>query len=182
MRFFDKAAELAACGFQVFPVRHGDHRGILRNSATDDLAALSLLDKRMPHDDVAVLLGERSNLMLLEIECGRGFAELRALEAAGQHLPECPISIADNGDAFAWLRNVSGGRGHWTVAPGLTVRGEGGFELAPPAVDALRGRLSWFRPPWDVRPPAAPAWLVSRIFPAPVRGTFRNYATTRGPA
>lgn len=166
MKFFNEASKLVACGFHVFPVRPGDHRGTLRNSATDDLAALSVLDRQMPDCDVGVLLGERSNLLVVEFDRWRG-------------APKCPLFVADNGDLFALVRNVSGVRGQHRIAPGLTVSGEGCFTLAPPAVDYLRGRLRWLVPPWEARPPVAPDWLVAEIVTRiEERGSFRNYATS----
>lgn len=180
MQFFNEASKLAACGFHVFPVRPGDHRAMLRNSATDDLAALSVLDRQMPDHDVGVLLGERSNLLVVEMEDWRSAREMAAREAVGQALPKCPVSVSKAGNTFAWFRNIAGVRGNQCIGMGRTVAGEGCFTLAPPAVDYWRGRLRWLVPPWEVRPPVAPDWLVAEIVARiQERGTFRNYATKR---
>lgn len=181
MQFFREASELAACGFHVFPVRPGDGAPLLRNLATDDLAALSVLDKRMPFDDVAVALGEASDVLVVHVS-EAGFNELHALAAIGLHVPDCPVSQSSDGEAALWFRNLAGFRGCRALAPGLTAVGEGEVWRAPPSRDRLGGAWQWVTAPWEVKPPVLPSWLVARVVPLRRTQTlFRNYAKIRRP-
>lgn len=170
MRFFKEASELAACGFQVFPIEPSDDCGQFRNFATDDLASLSLWDQRSPLCDVALLLGEASDVVLVHVSPD-GFSELRALEALGLHVPSCPVAQASDGEATLWFRNVIGFDGVRMVAPGLIALGEGQIWRAPPSHDRTGGYWRWVVPPWEVKPAVLPAWLLARIVPR--RGVFR---------
>ena len=177
MRFYHEASELAACGFHVFPIHSLDDRGVLRHRASDDPAYLSVLDRLYPAADVAVVLGERSDVLLVHVSQS-GFAELRALEAIGLHVPDCPVSQSSDGDATLWFRNLSGFRGVRTVAPGLTALSEGEVWRAPPSRDRTNGQWTWVVAPWQIRPPVVPDWLVARLVPfGRIRSTLRKYAS-----
>ena len=182
MHFFREASELAACGFQVFPVQPVGDDGQLRKHATDDLAALSVWDKRTPLWDVALTLGETSDVLAVHVS-HIGFDELHTLSLHGLNVPQCPVSQSSDGEAVLWFRNLSGFAGRRVIGIGLTALGEGEIWRAPPSHDRHGGRWVWVTAPWDVKPPVLPDWLVARIVPhrRPARD-FRKYATIRRPA
>lgn len=179
MNFYNDAADMAACGFHVFPLFQGEPaRGLDTMMATDDLATLAAWHKVAPRAGVGVLCGEASDLLVLHVS-RQGFDHLHRLSVAGGHsIPVGPhsaqrvirsIEASGRGsevlprEEMFWLRNIAGfKRPRIEIAPGLVVWGEGGTVPAPgPKTDWL-----WVTPPEQVRTPTPPEWLVGMILRA----------------
>jgi hypothetical protein len=143
-------------------VPHGLH------DASADPAQVERWWRIAPLANLGVRTGGASGLVVLDVDGPTGVRSLRRLvEAHG------PLAAAWSRTAtgwHAWMAHrgkpvpCSAGR----LGPGLDVRGEGGFIVAPPSLHATGKRYRWLRPAAGELPPA-PAWLVQQARPEPIR-------------
>lgn len=144
------ALELAAGGMPVFPcgpdktpmVATGFH------AATTDPDTITAWWRRWPEAMVAVPTGEASGLLVVDVDIknnGAGNDSLIDLEHA---LGELPKSWAAETPSGGWhyffkrpddtvVRSSAG-----TVAPGIDIRGEGGYVVVAPSING-RGAYRW---------------------------------------
>lgn len=114
-----------------------------------------------PDYNIAISTGEASYVFVLDVDGLDAEAELRKLECQYGALPPTVEVITPRGRHlyFEWpgraVRNSAG-----KVGPGLDVRGEGGYVLAPPSVHPSGRRYAWSVDSVDT-PAAAPEWLVA---------------------
>ena len=168
MEFFMRASDLAACGLHVFPVNAAGVPAIAnwRNSASTDLAVLSMWDRYYPGAGVAVALGDASGVVVVAVTDPRGSNTFAKFAAEGREMPPCPISTHPAGGHAFWLRHVHGlrpAKDEREIAPGVTVWGDGERIAAPEGVRQTWRPSTWIIPPWDVPPPAMPVWLLASI-------------------
>jgi len=145
--------------------RHGVH------DATTDAVLIREWWRRSPKSNVGIATGAASGLVVVDLDLPRGGREsLRALLASGRELPPT-------------LRSYTGGRGlHLFYAkprgmrvpnavgrlgdirdplPGIDLRGDGGYVVAPPSLHVSDCRYGWDRrrivplPPWALTPARA---------------------------
>lgn len=155
-RPIDAAMVYARRGWPVFPChqpavtgscscRHADCGSVgkhprIKNglhSATSDQAQIRAWWRRWPAANVAIRTGAASGLVVLDVDPDHGGEDsLRQLESAHGPLPEGrTISTGSGGRHLyfahpGWtLRNDAGRR----LGPGLDVRGDGGYVIAPPS-------------------------------------------------
>jgi hypothetical protein len=133
------AIAYATRGFAVFPCApHGKvpattHHGC--RDATKDLARITAWWCDNPNYNVAVATGPVSKVFVLDVDGIDAEASLRKLE--GQHgaLPETIESITPRGRHIflrcenGVVRNSAG-----AIAPGLDIRGDGGYVVLPPSI------------------------------------------------
>lgn len=152
--------------------KHPRVRGGLHAASTDE-GQVRRWWARWPSANVAVRTGAESGLVVLDVDPARGGeASLAAL-------------VADHGAFFAGTRVVATGGGglHLYFAhpggrvpndagrrlgPGIDVRGDGGYVLAPPSLHLSGAR---YRPAGSCRELAPmPGWLAERLLARPERG------------
>ncbi|MEQ9582430.1 MAG: bifunctional DNA primase/polymerase [Arenibacter sp.] len=142
-------------------------------AATSDINQLQHWYKSHPNANVAIATGHRSGIWVLDIDCKNGvdgidslYSHLNKDEPKLMSLFENPYVITPSGGIhiyFAWepelqLRNSA------ALLPGIDIRGEGGYVLAPPSVCYVNGERTPYR--WQNSPTAlgpAPSWLLSDI-------------------
>ncbi len=139
--------------------RHGVH------DATTDPVLIREWWRRSPRANVGIATGAASGLVVVDVDLPRGGREsLRALAGAGYELPPTLRSHTGGGGLHLFYAQAPGvgvanavGRlaGVAPPLPGIDVRGDGGYVVAPPSVHA-----SGVRYRWDRRPVAAlPTWM-----------------------
>jgi hypothetical protein len=157
----DAALAYARRGLLVFPAR--GKVPLTTNGHLDATADWSQIERwwsRWPHANVAVRTGEPSRLVTLDVDGEEGADSLSELEHEHGLLP-CTTSVATprGGEHyhFRWpgvrIKTTNG-----VIAPGLDVKGDGGYVLMPPS------RTSHGVYEWDEhsRPAPMPQWLVER--------------------
>lgn len=120
---------------------------------------------------VGVLTGAVSgNIFVLDVDVGPGKDgddSLRALQLQNDDLPDTAEVRTGSGGrhlyfrappGVAVIRNSAG-----KLGPGLDIRGEGGFVVAPPSVHASGRPYAWVRTIEDAGIADAPAWLLDLV-------------------
>jgi hypothetical protein len=141
------------------------------HNASDDLRVIAAWWRRWPRANVALPTGARSGLIVVDVDTKRGadgYATLADLERDLGPLPATRRARTPSGGehryfrtgACATIRNAAG-RIAGEDAPGVDVRGEGGYVLAPPS-SILGAAYQWT----DDRPAAElPARWVEALSP-----------------
>jgi Bifunctional DNA primase/polymerase, N-terminal/Primase C terminal 1 (PriCT-1) len=160
------ALTLAARGLCVFPCRPREKlpatpRGCL--DASKDPSMIRHWWGLNPHYNLAIATGTASGIFVVDIDGADGERELRRLEVEYGTLPSTVESITPRGRHLYFrmpdtpVRNSAG-----KVAPGIDIRGTGGYTLCPPSIGPSGKRYCW-----SVDSAAAfadpPSWLTERI-------------------
>jgi hypothetical protein len=156
------AIAYATRGFAVFPcvprakvpaTPHGCR------DATKDIAQIAHWWRDNPHYNVAVATGPVSKVFVLDVDGLDAEASLHKLEQLHGALPETVESITPRGRHLFFkcetgaVRNSAGG-----LAPGLDIRGDGGYVVLPPSMHPSGRRYMWSVDSAD-HFAEAPAWL-----------------------
>jgi hypothetical protein len=164
------ALAYARRGMPVFPCEPLGKRPLTRDGFWDASADIGVVERwwsRWPRANVGVPTGERSGLLVLDVDPrDGGLKSLEELEEAFDTLPPTTRARTGSGGEHVFFRYPDGGvrnSASW-VGPGLDVRGEGGYVVVPPSRTGGPYR-------WTERTPLAeaPAWLLGRM-----RGTTRT--------
>ena len=184
----DAALAYAAIGWAVLPVvgvsagrcgcgkscgspgkhpisRHGVH------DASTDAVLIREWWRRSPKANVGIATGAASGLVVVDLDLPRGGREsLRALVAAGRELPRTLRSYTGGRGLHLFYAQPSGMRvanavgrlgGIGDPLPGIDLRGDGGYVVAPPSLHVSGIRYRWDRrrivplPPWALTPARA---------------------------
>lgn len=153
------ALALAADGIAVFPV--GSNKRPLvkgwQEKATTDPDQIQAWWRDRPDAMPAMPTGKRNGVAVLDVDRKNGkdgFAELAALGLDVGALSDAQVATANDGAHlyFRWSEGITNSPAG--LPPGLDVRGEGGFVVAPGAVNGngvyklLKGSLTAKLPPW----------------------------------
>ena len=155
----EAAATYARRGWPILPTGR-DKRPLTPNGlldATTDLARIETYWAAHPEVNVAVRTGEPSGLVVLDIDGQDGADNLAELERLHGPLPQTASVKTPRGSHyyFVWpgvpVKTTAG-----AIAPGIDIRGDGGYVVAPPSSTSAGGYE------WDETAPPAPmpAWLV----------------------
>jgi hypothetical protein len=140
------ALKLAEKGMRVFPIIERSKEPAIHNNlerATTDHNKISgWWSKR--HFNIGIATGEGSGIWVLDVDGDEGEAELRKLEAEYGALPVTVEAITGKGRHlyFRWPTgwNI---RNRQAVVPGIDVRGNGGYVLAPPSIHSSSRVYAW---------------------------------------
>lgn len=163
------ALSFAAGGIPVFPCRPSDKSPLVSTgfkAATTEETEITSWWTRWPDAMIAMPTGEPSGIIVLDIDRddGKGvdgFASLAALEAAHAALPETRVQRTPRGEHrfFAWpgyrIANSAS-----KLGPGLDIRGDGGYVILAPSVNADGVVYELTN---DMSPAPAPPWLLERL-------------------
>lgn len=179
------ALEYAARGWSVFPCHSvhdaacscrqpdcgspGKHPrvGTGLKAATTDAETIGRWWRRWPSANVAVRTGAASGLVVLDVDPAHGGARsLDALVRRHGPLPAGPVVRTGSGGLHFFfahpghaVRNSAG-----LLGPGLDVRGDGGYVIAPPSRHRSGREYLWQAPPGVL--PELPDWFAEA--PRPV--------------
>ncbi|WGD56065.1 bifunctional DNA primase/polymerase [Bradyrhizobium sp. CB1650] len=166
------ALSLALRGLSVFPCRPRDKRPATANGvkdATTDLEIIRQWWRRVPDLNVGLATGGVSGIFVIDLDGIDAEAELRRLEQEYGALPPTVESITARGrHSFfrmpqATVRNSAG-----RIAPGIDVRGDGGYVLVPPSLHPSGRGYVWSVDSADEFA-TAPDWLLAKVVDS--RGT-----------
>jgi hypothetical protein len=157
----EAAVAYAGRGFPVFPCKgklplteHGFH-----DASTDTEQVLTWWT-HWPEANIGMPTGAASGFVVLDVDVQHGGAgTLKELEGAQGKLPAAPEVLTGGGGKHVYfahpgreIRNSAG-----KLGPGLDVRGDGGYVIAPPSVHGNGRAYKWLRELGA--PPSAPTWL-----------------------
>lgn len=165
------ALAYAACGWPVLPLEPRGKRplGTLVphgcKAATTAAATIREWWARHPDANVGVATGAAGGFDALDVDGDEGAASLAALERAHGRLPTTPEALTGGGGRHLLFAHAEGLRNAVRFAPGLDVRTDGGYIVAPPSVHPSGRAYAWdvTLDPADVPPAPWPAWLATRI-------------------
>ena len=164
--FGNAAIAYATRGFSVFPcvplgkvpaTPHGCR------DATKDLAQITTWWCADPSYNVAAATGTVSKVFVLDVDGLDAAASLRKLEDRYGTLPETVASITPRGSHLFFksengaVRNSAG-----AIAPGLDIRGDGGYVVLPPSIHPSGRPYVWSVDSAD-HFAEAPAWLMNLL-------------------
>lgn len=191
MAMVDRALFYARRGFAVFPLftvedgacscgkrgcgSPGKHpigslvpRGVLE--ATTDEATIGQWWAVYPDANIGIGTGDVSRIVVLDVDAGHGGADtLDNLVRIHGELPETWSVQTGGGGLHAWFRmpllDVRNSAG--AIGPGIDVRGNGGYVVAPPSLHASGRKYRWddVLHPTKVELAEVPDWLVRRMVP-----------------
>jgi hypothetical protein len=181
-RLGDAARAYAARGLAVFPCKERSKEPACSNGfkdATTNPAKIRRSWAGIHRYNVAVATGLVSGVWVLDVDGGKGSASLEQLEREHGALPATWCSITASG-CHLWFRAdgpIPSSVSH--IAPGLDVRADGGYAMAPPSVHEDGPIYRWN----NRRPVAvAPQWLVSRALkPPPAPQVIRPIRSSAAP-
>ena len=173
----------AAHGWAVFPVHGivaggcgcgapgcsspGKHpltrRGL--KDATTDRRVVAAWWRRWPAANVALATGSASGVVVIDVDVPQGDHSLARLLQAGYELPQTSAVRTGSGGMHLYYAEPevpvgnSAGRlpGAELELPGVDLRGEGGYVVAPPSLHVSGSFYEWIDSDADLAP--APAWL-----------------------
>lgn len=122
-----------------------------------------------PDANVGILTGAASGIFVLDVDPKNGGDEtLARLEQQYGPLPSTVTSNTGGGGRHIFFRYPSDGHVGNSVnrlGPGLDIRGDNGYVLAPPSNHTSGGAYSWCEGhhPENLEPVEAPQWLLDKI-------------------
>jgi putative DNA primase/helicase len=148
--------------------------------ATTDPKTIEAWWRTWPDANVGIVTGAPSGLIVVDVDPRHGGdATLDDLLAAHEQLPETPESLTGGGGRHIFFRYPGGTvrSGNGKLGPGLDLKGDSGYIVAPPSVHVSGKRYQWelSSEVGEVPLADAPAWLLAQLAqlqdpPAPAAG------------
>ena len=176
------ATDYASRGWLIFPLHSvnagrctcgrddctspGKHPRTLNGvkDATNNTRTVEAWWRQWPEANVGLATGRESGFFVLDVDGPEGEETLKALEKTQGALPPTTTVVTGNGKHFYFKYPMNGEiKNSTTLAPGLHLRGEGGYVVAPPSVHVSGRRYEWLVSPNEVGLAEAPSWLVEFI-------------------
>ena len=142
------ALDLARRGLAVFPCQPRGKEPACSNgllAATTDLARITLWWESIPDLNIGIATGAVSGVFVLDVDGMEGEQSLRQLEQSNGELPPTVEAITGKGrhcyfriGEHGAVRNSAS-----QIAPGLDIRGDGGYVIAPPSVHPSGRPYAW---------------------------------------
>lgn len=178
------ALAYAALGWSVVPVRPGEKLPSVPwakyQTLPADAGTIHAWFDAAPTLGIGLVQGRVPGTIVLDFDGERGHETLRRLEAQG--LPQSVRALTPGGGVHVYLRHPGVPIAtRKAVLPGMDVRGDGGFVVAPPSRHANGGHYHWDvdAHPDDVPVADTPAWLLPAL-QAPVEDAAPLAEVTRG--
>ena len=160
------ALDYGRLGWSVIPVEPRGKRALVRWQAFQyrraDVPEIAEWFRRWPDANIAIVTGIVSGLVVLDLDPRHGaHASLESLQQAHGALPDT-VEVSTGGGGrhlyFAHPGDVTHNR--VGMAPGIDLRGDGGYVVAPPSIHATGEPYRWVRSPEVLYPVPLPAWLL----------------------
>jgi hypothetical protein len=130
--------------------------------ATQDLSQIAEWATKWPDANLGIACGAPSGgLFVLDIDGEEGQDSLKKFESAHGPLPKTPLSLTGKGQQF-FFKTTASVKNRVRLAPGVDIRADCGYVIAPPSVHPNGRRYAWeVSARIDEIPIAdAPAWLI----------------------
>jgi putative DNA primase/helicase len=159
-------------GWHVFPCSPKDKKPLNEhglNDATLDRTIIERWWRQWPHAMIGVRTGPESNFFAIDLDVDQekgldGIAAFEALKNGGE-LPETIVTQTPRGGRHLWFKYVPGIKNSaGKIAPGVDVRGSGGYIIVPPSRRA-DGTEYQFLIDDPCGPAAAPTWILQLLLP-----------------
>ncbi len=174
----DAALAYAARGWPVFPLRPKGKGPLIASSlggagyrdATCDPGQIRFWWSRHPQANIGIACGAVSGLVVLDQDLYKPEAEpqLVAWETEHEPLPPTRMVLTGGGGLHLWHRHPGGIVPSRPLAPGIDIKGDGGYIVAPPSRHPSGSVYRWLGDPEHVLAPL-PDWLLVRCQRAPDR-------------
>jgi hypothetical protein len=156
-------------GWSVIPVGPRDKRpmvpwGAFQHRYADE-AEIREWFQRWPAANIGIVTGIISRLAVLDVDARHGGdTSLMELERAHAPLPHTIEARTGGGGRHVYFAHP-GGLVHNQVglAPGIDLRADGGFVVAPPSVHPSGRCYEWSHPPDETPLAPMPPWLLRRV-------------------
>lgn len=169
----DTALEYAALGIRVFPLHsivdgkcscgHDDcgspgkhprtQKGV--KDASKNAEQIKSWWELWPEANIAIACG--GGLLVLDVDGPEGKESL-----AGKQLPPTIIANTGKGTHY-YYKSAKNVKNAVRIAPGLDIRSEGGYVVAPPSNHISGNNYEWAIAPGEIEPANAPEWLVELL-------------------
>jgi Bifunctional DNA primase/polymerase, N-terminal/Primase C terminal 1 (PriCT-1) len=162
----DAALQLAQKGLAVFPCQPRGKQPACDaglHAATTDIERINRWWKAFPELNIGIATGKVSGIFVLDIDGEDGEGSLSKLEGAHGALPPTTEVITGKG-RHCYFRTgkhrIANSAGQ--LGPGLDIRGDGGYVIAPPSIHPSGRSYCWSVDAMcDFA--AAPDWLIAMI-------------------
>ena len=161
------ATSYAARGWAVLPCRPRGKEPLTPHGfldASSDPEIIAEWWRRWPEANIGVATGSASGVVVLDVDPRSGGDEaLRDLVACHGPLPETPTVLTGGGGCHFYFAIPEGVTiRSRRLAPGLDLKGEAGYVVAPPSVHPSGQRYMWElgRSPDDLPLAPLPVWLL----------------------
>jgi hypothetical protein len=160
MSMLNAALEYAARGWQVFPLRPQAKEPATWNgfySGTSNPATIHRWFGRGYPYNIAVRTGVASGVLVFDCDEEKGAISRRQLEHKYAPLPQTLMSQTARGPHLWFSNNIPAPSSASTIAPGIDIRCDGGYAVAPPSIHPSGHVYRWLN---DLPLAPAPAWLI----------------------
>lgn len=158
MSFLNEALKYAKMGLAVFPVRQ-NKTPYTPHGCTDAKTSERVIKewwKRWPDANIGIATGSKSGgLVVVDIDIDEdkgiyGDDSLREWEKEHGELPETWRAITGRGGAHYYYRTDQVFKNATAIYPGVDIRGEGGYVVAPPSIHKNGNSYQWEISPDDM--------------------------------
>lgn len=154
-------------GWSVVPIEARGKESLIRwqvyQHRRPEMTELGDWFNRWPAANLAVVTGVISALVVLDLNPQRGAeASLERLEQEHGPLPETVEAATGGGGRHLYFNHPDGISGErLDLAPGIDLRGDGAYVVAPPSVHASGESYRWVRSPEVFHLEPLPVWLLN---------------------
>lgn len=183
MTIADAAERYRARGWSVLPLRTGDKRPLLQWDSLQKMrpSAGDICEwfRRWPNANIGIVTGEISNLIVLDIDPKHGGND--ALERLEHRFGPLPATVeAVTGGGGRHLYFVHPGRiihNRTGIAPGIDLRGDGGYVVAPPSIHPTGRPYVWLagHDPDEMIQASLPHWVLFSAEPSQSGRTLTDW-------
>jgi len=170
--------ERAGCGS---PGKHPRTRYGVKD-ASRDTVELSRWWQAWPNANVGIVTGERAGIVALDIDPRHdGDKSLAELVREHGELPATVEALTGGGGRHLVFKHPGGVvHNRSNLRPGIDVRGDAGYIVAPPSAHASGGQYRWREGhgPHEMTPAEMPAWLLTLV----TRGNLEDINADAPPA
>jgi hypothetical protein len=178
----DSAIEYANRGWPVFPCNPSTKQPYTTNGfkdATTDIDQIYDWWTLRPKAMIGLPTGPSTGFWALDIDLkpgANGEEELAKLEAANGCLPDTPSVSTPSGGTHYYFKHTAGVKNRGGFEPGIDVRGDGGYVIAPGSVRDDGCYYDWKSGVKELA--AAPPWLLALVVRARGEATTGSATST----
>lgn len=182
----EAAREYLQRGWSVIPLRPHDKRPLIAwHEFQTRRAHTGAVDSWWgpgTNANLGVVTGQISGLVVLDLDGEQGRTSVR-----DRQLPITPIAQTGHGWHYYFAHPGTQVDNAVGILPGVDLRGDGGYVVAPPSIHQSGARYHWLVPPFSTPLAPLPAWLrssrqrVQRPTARPERTGWRHMLQTQVP-